>query len=605
MFLTILQLFLFWPPLTICNAPSPQASPDYVLVATAQNISINCRSRYSVVFNGTSPGPPLYLRENYTTWVRVYNRIENENLTVHWHGLSQRTSPFSDGTPAVSQWPIAPNEFFDYSITPQVGDAGSFFYHSHVGFQSNTAQGVVIVEEAHDKTPPYGYDEDLSLFFQDYFPRNDSSIELGLIANPFQWSGEAEAISINGFSGNSSFSNASEASCAPYAINVVPGRVYRLRFIGATALSLVTVGIESHSNLTIIEADGSYTKPWGTDHVQFGSGQRFSIILQAKTQMELAAAGNRTDFWIRYENRERPNNVSGYALLHYNIPGRSTNPPPSLPAKPPITLPRNLTGWAEYSLEALNPVEPFPRLSEVTRTIYITMQQVIRVGAFVNGTINGTLQWAQNNLIWQTEQRESNNSAPYLVQLYTTGQTPNYTAALQNGGWDPYSNAFPALPGEVLDIVWLSNSGATGGFDVHPMHAHGKHYFDLGSGNGTYNATDNEERFGNYTPALRDTTMVYRYAPSGPKNYTSGWRAWRIRVTEDDVGAWMMHCHILQHMIMGMQTVWVFGNSSSILNKFPTQPYVNGYLTYGGDAYGNDSFDPLVDAFPNLTSRVR
>jgi L-ascorbate oxidase len=312
----------------------------------------------------------------------------------HWHGLSQRTSPFSDGTPAVSQWPIAPNEFFDYSIAPQIGDAGSFFYHSHVGFQSNTAQGVVIVEEAQNKTPPYSYDDDLPLFIQDYFPRNDSSIEQGLIANPFQWSGEAEAISINGFSGNSSFSNASEASCAPYALNVVPGRAYRLRFISATALSLVTIGIESHSNLTIIEADGSYTKPWGTDHIQLGSGQRFSIILQAKTQVELAAAGNRTDFWIRYENRERPNNVSGYALLHYNIPGRSTNLPPSLPTSPPITLPRNVTSWAEYSLEPLNLVEPFPRLSEVTRTVYITMQQVIRVGAFVNGTINGTLQWA-------------------------------------------------------------------------------------------------------------------------------------------------------------------------------------------------------------------
>lgn len=88
----------------------------------------------------------------------------------------------------------------------------------------------------------------------------------------------------------------------------------------------------------------------------------------------------------------------------------------------------------------------------------------------------------QNDLIWQTAQREANNSVPYLVQLYTTGQAPNYTAAVENGGWDPYSNAFPALPGEVLDIVWLSNSGPTGGWDFHPMHAHGKHYFDLGAG---------------------------------------------------------------------------------------------------------------------------
>jgi len=63
-------------------APDPQLSPDYVLVATAAGITINCQQRYSVIFNGTSPGPPLSLKENYTTWVRVYNHIENENLTV-------------------------------------------------------------------------------------------------------------------------------------------------------------------------------------------------------------------------------------------------------------------------------------------------------------------------------------------------------------------------------------------------------------------------------------------------------------------------------------------------------------------------------------------
>ncbi|KAJ9612566.1 hypothetical protein H2200_004163 [Cladophialophora chaetospira] len=593
----LLQLILFETSLTNANVPSPQNPPDYVLVGTAENITINCQPRYSVIFNGTTPGPPLYLRENYTTWVRVYNKIENENLTV-------RTSPFSDGTPEVSQWPIAPNEFFDYSITPQEGDAGSYFYHSHVGFQSNTAQGVVIVEEAQDKSPSYNYDVDLPLFIQDYFPSNDSSIEQGLIANPFKWSGETEAISINGFSGNSSFKNASDASCTPYVIDVIPGQSYRLRFISATALSLVTLGIEGHPNLTVIEADGGYTKPWSTDHIQLGSGQRFSVLLHAKTHAELAAAGNKTNFWIRYESRERPNNVSSYALLHYNTSSVLTTLPSGLPEKPPITLSRNVTTFAEYSLEALNPIEPFPKLSEVTRTVYITVQQQIRVGTFVNGTVNGTLQWAQNNLIWQTAQRESNNSVPYLVQLYTTGQTPNYTAALENGGWDPYSNAFPALPGEVLDIVWLSNSGPTGGWDFHPMHAHGKHYFDLGSGNGTYNATANAVRFANYTPAPRDTTVLYRYASSGQKNYTSGWRAWRIRVTEDNVGAWMMHCHILQHMIMGMQTVWVFGNSSSILSKFPAQPYVNGYLNYGGDAYGNDSYDPLVDAFPTSAARL-
>ena len=53
-----------------------------MLIGTAQNITANCESRYSVVFNGTSPGPVLQLEEGKTTWVRVYNEIPDKNLTV-------------------------------------------------------------------------------------------------------------------------------------------------------------------------------------------------------------------------------------------------------------------------------------------------------------------------------------------------------------------------------------------------------------------------------------------------------------------------------------------------------------------------------------------
>lgn len=54
----------------------------------------------------------------------------------------------------------------------------------------------------------------------------------------------------------------------------------------------------------------------------------------------------------------------------------------------------------------------------------------------------------------------------------------------------------------------------------------------------------------------------------------------------------MVHCHTLQHMIMGMQTVWVMGNATQI--KAGDEPYVAGYLDYGGSAYGNSSYDPFV-----------
>jgi hypothetical protein len=42
-----------------------------------------------------------------------------------------------------------------------------------------------------------------------------------------------------------------------------------------------------------------------------------------------------------------------------------------------------------------------------------------------------------------------------------------------------------------------------------------------------------------------------------------------------------------------MQTVWVFGNIEDILEEIP-QPYIDGYLQYGGSAYGNDTYDPLM-----------
>ena len=58
----------------------------------------------------------------------------------------------------------------------------------------------------------------------------------------------------------------------------------------------------------------------------------------------------------------------------------------------------------------------------------------------------------------------------------------------------------------------------------------------------------------------------------------------------------MLHCHILQHMVLGMQAVWFTGNAAEITQG--TAPgLVAGYLTYGGDAYGNATHDPLVTHF--------
>lgn len=160
-------------------------------------------------------------------------------------------SPFSDGTPQASQWPIPPAHFFDYEINIPEEMAGTYFYHSHVGFQAVSAAGPLIVDE---KSPPYNYDAEKIIFLSDVFRKTNEAIESGLRSNPFSFSGESAMVMVNGKGGgvtNGTFCNASLST-----IDVKAGKTYRLRFIGGTALSFTSIAIEGHENLTVIEADG-------------------------------------------------------------------------------------------------------------------------------------------------------------------------------------------------------------------------------------------------------------------------------------------------------------------------------------------------------------
>jgi FtsP/CotA-like multicopper oxidase with cupredoxin domain len=135
----------------------------------------------------------------------ITNHLEERDkyhLTIfqqHWHGLSQSIAPFSDGSPQASQWPIKVSlpkgryvtkhslikkkagGYFDYEIWPKVGEAGTYFYHSHVGFQAVSAAGPLIVEEEHGKSPPFTYDEERIMFISELYNKTDSMTETELL----------------------------------------------------------------------------------------------------------------------------------------------------------------------------------------------------------------------------------------------------------------------------------------------------------------------------------------------------------------------------------------------------------------------------------------
>jgi len=73
--------------------------------------------------------------------------------------------------------------------------AGTYFYHSHVGFQAASCSGPLIIE---DRKQPYKTDGERIVFVQELYNRSDSSIEEGLQATTFKFSGEPNAFLING-----------------------------------------------------------------------------------------------------------------------------------------------------------------------------------------------------------------------------------------------------------------------------------------------------------------------------------------------------------------------------------------------------------------------
>ncbi|KAK3180042.1 hypothetical protein K4F52_008534 [Lecanicillium sp. MT-2017a] len=376
---------------------------------------------------------------------------------MHWHGLTMATAPFSDGTPQAAQWPIPPGHFFDYQLFVPFGMSGTYFYHSHVGFQATSATGPLIIENAYEK--PHHYDDDRFIFIQDVFPDTDEFIEKALLAVPMEYERAQEMVLINGKGGGIT-SPGPSCNDSLTIIDVQPGKTYRMRVIGATALSINMFAIEGHENLEVIEADGP------------------------KKQY----------YYIQLESREFGGLTRSFAVLNFGPPATEDDKvyPPDTP---PLTLPPTDPYWLEYTLRPFNNTaypmaslngQHFPTADEVTRRVNITSHLDI---------INGGLLYTINGWTWN----EGLVHDPYLVELYKNGgdNWPSMVRALKHDGLDPEAHAFPAVVGEVLEIVVQGTGSDGGGTETHPWHAHGAHYWDLGAGEGVYDREANEAKWQN------------------------------------------------------------------------------------------------------------
>ena len=101
------------------------------------------------------------------------------------------------------------------------------------------SDGAFIVEDK--DAPPYEYDDERLVVLGDFYYKSDYNLSSGLLAAPFQWTNDPQALTVNGnaYGECDPAVKACKSGCHTEVVTVEPDKTYRIRVIGAMALSFL------------------------------------------------------------------------------------------------------------------------------------------------------------------------------------------------------------------------------------------------------------------------------------------------------------------------------------------------------------------------------
>jgi len=226
---------------------------DLVIEETAVNFTGSPAMATTV--NGSLPAPTLRWREGETVTIRVTNRMP-VSTSIHWHGI---ILPYQmDGVPGVSFAGIAPGETFVYRF--QVNQSGTYWYHSHSGFQEQTGlYGAIIVEPAAGNT--IRADRDYVVQLSDWTDKSRATTSTSMSQPSLIFSAD---ISAYGYSYGYTYLMNGMTPAGNWTGLFRPGERVRLRFISAGTQSYFDVRIPG-LKMTVIHVDGQDVEPVTVD----------------------------------------------------------------------------------------------------------------------------------------------------------------------------------------------------------------------------------------------------------------------------------------------------------------------------------------------------
>lgn len=308
----------WWPGRMAAALPSHPPSElrgiEFDLVIDTLPVNFTGRARLAVSVNGSVPGPTLRWREGDTVTVSVTNRLKTFT-SIHWHGMRIPTG--MDGVPGLSFEGIAPGEKFTYRFP--VKQNGTFWYHSHSGYQEQTGiSGSIIIEPQRPDTDQV--DREHVVFLSDWTDVDPHSILSNLKEDSGYYNYHRPALNqLSGDPQTKKFSTAfaqylmwSKMNMSPTDISDVSGSVYtylcngappatgwtgiftpgekvKLRFINGSAMSFFDVRIPG-LQMKVVAADGNAIEPVVVDEFRIGTAETYDVIVSPENTAYLIFA---------------------------------------------------------------------------------------------------------------------------------------------------------------------------------------------------------------------------------------------------------------------------------------------------------------------------
>ncbi|CDP09154.1 unnamed protein product [Coffea canephora] len=293
---------------------------EYKFNVVMANATRLCSTKPIVTVNGQFPGPTIYAREDDTVLIKVVNHVKY-NLSIHWHGVRQLRTGWADGPAYITQCPIQPGQTYVYNFTI-TGQRGTLWWHAHILWLRATLHGALVILPK--PGVPYPFPS----------PHEETIVILGHIKSiEFLTCMQFQFVQIPSLRLTIVHAFMRHNYSFWFRLPVDPGKKYMLRIINAALNDELFFKIAGH-NLTIVEVDAAYVKPFTTDTILIAPGQTTNAIVSTDQESGkyLMAASPFMDAPIAVDNLTATatlrysGTVSSIATTLTSLPSKNATP---------------------------------------------------------------------------------------------------------------------------------------------------------------------------------------------------------------------------------------------------------------------------------------